>query len=289
MVSLPEGVGLEVAAKPLEGSVALVTGAARGMGRSHCLKLASDGADIVALDVGISSSSSHLAPASKGELEETVELVRKVGRRALAFYADVRSQAEMDAAVAAALSRFEGVDIVVANAGVLHIGMSWRLSEEEWREAIDVNLTGVWHTFKAVLPSMLERKRGGCIVVISSVAGIKTYPGISAYVAAKHGASALALAVASEVGAEGIRVNVLAPTSTDTEMQTGDAARARLRPDLANPTRENVAEVLAQAHLLRTPWLETQDVSNALAWLCSPAARYVTGAVLPIDAGARLK
>jgi NAD(P)-dependent dehydrogenase (short-subunit alcohol dehydrogenase family) len=251
--------------------------------------LASDGADIVALDVGLSSSTSHYCPAAKGELEETAGLIRKVGRRALACYADVRSQAEMDSAVAAALKQFEGVDIVVANAGVLHIGMSWRLSEDEWRESIDVNLTGVWHTLKAVLPSMIERKQGGCIVVISSVAGVKTFPGISAYVAAKHGATALALAVASEVGAEGIRVNVLAPTSTDTEMQTGDAARARLRPDLANPTRDDVAEVLAQAHLLPTPWLETQDVSNAVAWLCSPSARYVTGAVLPVDAGARLK
>jgi (+)-trans-carveol dehydrogenase len=269
----------------VEGKVALITGAARGMGRAHALRLAQEGADIVLLDLCRDVSSTPYPMAGDEDMVETQRLVEETGRRALARHADVRDQAQLDAAVADALDTFGRLDIVVPNAGVVSFGKTWELTEEQWTTAIDVLLTGVWHTVKAAVPSMIEAGRGGSIVIIGSAVGTRPATDLTHYVTAKHGLVGLARALALEVAEYSIRVNVVAPGSVATDMASSTAIVRLTRPDLENPTIDDIDDALRANHALPIRWAEPVDVSNAVLWLSSEEARYITGAVVPVDAG----
>ena len=272
----------------VEGKVALVTGAARGQGRSHALRLAEEGADVVVLDIGRQIGTVGYEMPGVDALEETVSLVRDVGRRSLGFAVDVRDQQGLDVAVAAAVAELGHIDIVCANAGILSSGPAWEHSEDQWNDTIGVNLTGAWHTLKATSPQMIIQGSGS-IVIVSSLAGLKGARGAVAYAASKHGCVGLMRTFAQELGPYGIRVNSVHPTSVATPMVLNDASSRALRPDLENPTFEDTVEIRSAPHLLPVPWVEPIDISNAVLWLASDEARYVTGVALPVDAGAAIK
>jgi SDR family mycofactocin-dependent oxidoreductase len=270
----------------VEGKVALVTGAARGQGRSHAVRLAEEGADIIAVDVADQIDEAPYPLPTPEDLAETVNLVEKHGRRIVARQADVRDFAALDAAVADGVSELGPVGIVVANAGISQRGIPvWEMSEEQWRAVIDINLTGVWHTVKAALPSMIEAGQGGAVVLTASSTSIKARAGLGAYVTAKHGLTGLMRTMAVELAAHRIRVNTVNPTSVPTGMLLSDRVFQLFRPDLENPTVDDAMDGFRSLNALPVPWVEPVDISNAVVWLASDEARYVTGIVLPVDAG----
>ena len=273
----------------LDGKVAFITGAARGQGRSHALRLAREGARIAAVDIAESLPSVPYPGATAADLRQTIELVGQSGGHAIAIEADVRDPAAMDAAASSALAAFGRIDVVCANAGIVSGGASWRLSEQQWRDVIDVNLTGVWHTAKAVIPAMIEARRGGSIIMTSSIAGLQGSRNISHYAASKHGVVGLMRALANELAPHGIRVNSVHPTTVATEMVLNEPTYRLFRPNVVKPTLEDAIPAFRSLNLLDVPWVEAIDVSNAVAWLTSDEARYVTGVALPIDAGASVR
>jgi (+)-trans-carveol dehydrogenase len=269
----------------LQGKVALVTGAARGLGRSHAVRLAEEGADVIAIDVCRDAATASASLARRADLAETVGLVESLGRRALPYEADVRDQAALDRAVEDGLAELGRIDIVCANAAITSFGSTWELSDDEWREVIDVNLTGTWHTVKAAIPTMIEAGRGGAIVFVNSVNGLKAGPGIGHYAASKHGGVGLMRTLASELGVHGIRVNSVHPTLVATDMAKSAAGLRRYFPDADEPTIDDLGDRMRQRHALPVPWVEPVDISNAVVWLASDEARYVTGITVPVDAG----
>jgi SDR family mycofactocin-dependent oxidoreductase len=251
--------------RDLSGRTALVTGAARGLGRAICEGLARDGADVVATDLS--------------DLDETVDAVELLGRRAIACEADVRDQGALDAVVRAGVTAFGGLDIVVANAGIANWTRFWEMTEDQWHTMIDVNLSGAWRTFKAAAPVMIEQGRGGSLTAISSVAGLKALPGQAHYSAAKHGLVGLVRAAAIELGPFDIRVNSVHPWGINTRLAQDSHVTEMLA---ANPTY-----AASFGSILESPALaEPEDVANAIVWLASDAARCVTGIQLPVDKGA---
>ena len=269
----------------LDGRAALVTGAARGMGRAFCVRLAEEGADIVALDISSPVETVDYDLAGADDLAETARLVEAAGGDVLTQRADVRVLDELDAAVAAALERFGHVDIVCANAGIVTHGLSWEMTEDTWTQMIDINLNGVWRTLRAVVPSMIEGDRGGSIIITSSAAGLKGFPAISHYSAAKHGVVGLARSLAVELGEHNIRVNTINPTVVGTPMVFNQASYDAFVPDKPNPGKSDVIEVYRALNVLPVDVIDPADVAGAVAWLASDEARYVTGVSLPIDAG----
>ncbi len=270
----------------LTGRVALVTGAARGQGRSHCVRLAEDGADIIAIDALLDFDSSFYPMASQDDLDETVRQVEALGRRIVAIKADVRSFEQLQDAVNAGLETFGRLDIVCANAGIAtNMKVAWEKTEEEWQDTIDVNLTGVWHTVKATVPAIIAGGRGGAIVLTSSLAGLKGYSHIVDYVAAKHGVNGIMRVLANEVGQYNIRVNTVCPGLIHTDMMMNDPTYQIFRPEIPNATKEDATEVFKTMQVLPTNWLEPRDVSNVIAFLVSDAARYITGVSMPVDGG----
>ena len=271
----------------LEGKVAFITGAGRGQGRSHALRLADEGADIIALDIcadAVETVSYGLA--TRADLEETVALIEAKGRRALAGEADVRDLGQVQKVVDEGLGQFGRIDVICANAGIGSWSVSYEMSAQVWKDMIDINLTGVFNTVRAALPSMVERGEGGSVVLTSSTAGLIGYQHTAHYTAAKHGVIGLMKVLAQEVGPLGIRVNAICPTSVNTPLVINDAAFELFAPDVANPGPDDVREPFAALNILPdVPWIEPSDVSEAVAWLCSDAARYVHGIALPIDAG----
>jgi SDR family mycofactocin-dependent oxidoreductase len=267
------------------GKVALITGGARGLGRAHAVRLAEEGADVVVLDLCRDVASSPYAMGHDEDMAETVRLVEAAGRRVIARQADVRDQKALDDAVAETLKTFGRLDIVVPNAGLVSFGKLWELTEEQWTTAIDVLLTGVWHTVKATVPSMITAGNGGSVVILGSAVGTKASPNIGHYVTAKHGLVGLMRSLALEVAEHSIRVNLIAPGSVETPLAASDVIFQRMRPDLDSPTIEDVDERLRANHALPVRWVQPSDVSNAVLWLASDEARYITGAVLPVDAG----
>jgi SDR family mycofactocin-dependent oxidoreductase len=269
----------------LAGKVALITGAARGQGRAHAVRLAEAGADLVAIDLAAPMSTVPYALATPEDLEQTEKLVLDLGRRIQIVRADVREQEPLDAAVAAAMAEFGRLDVVVANAGIISYGYTWETSDEQWRDVIDVNLTGVFHTVKAAVPAMLEAGNGGAIVLTSSVLGMRGTAGASSYVATKHAVVGLTKSLANELGPHRIRVNSVNPSNVATDMVLNPTTLGLFRPDLDAPTPDDVKEAMTAMHPFPIPWVDPVDVSNAVLFLASDAARYVTGISMPIDAG----
>jgi (+)-trans-carveol dehydrogenase len=273
----------------VEGKVAFITGAARGQGRSHAIRLAQEGADIIAVDLCQQVDSVPYPMATPDDLLETVKEVEALHRRIFASQADVRDFEALKWALDAGVAEFGRLDIVAANAGISSFGRADELPEQTWRDMIDTNLTGVWHTAKAAIPHMKGCGRGGSIILTSSTMGLKGMENIGHYVSAKHGLVGLMRTLALELAPFGIRVNSLHPTTVDTPMIQNTATYSLLRPDLESSTVDDAAAVFMALNALPVRWVEPIDVSNALLFLASDEARYITGATLSIDAGHTIK
>lgn len=273
----------------LDGRVALVTGAARGQGRSHALRLAAMGADLVLVDVCSDLSRIPYAQPGPADLDRTADDARAAGAEVCTVVADVRDAPAMVGAVDVAVGELGGIDVVVANAGVIQLRPATQITPEDWADVIAINLTGVWNTVAPALGPLIEQGRGGSIVITSSAAGVKGPPHMAHYAASKSGVIGLMRSLAAELGPHRIRVNCLAPTTVDTEMVHWPEAYAIFRPDLERPGREDVEGVFRDLNVLPVPWIDPVDVTEALAWLVSDEARYVTGTVLPIDAGTLIR
>jgi (+)-trans-carveol dehydrogenase len=272
------------------GKVAFITGAARGQGRSHAIRLAQEGADIIAVDLAGQIGSVPYPMATPDDLAETVKEVEALDRRIVATQADVRDYAAVKAALDDGVAQLGHLDIVSANAGIFSFGTLDQLSETEWRDMIDVNLTGVWHTAKAAIPH-LRAAGGGSMILTSSGLGLEGMPNVGHYVTAKHGIVGLMRTLALELAPDMIRVNSLHPTTVNTDMIQNAATYELFASDLpeAERTREVVSERFQSINALPIPWVEPVDISNAVLWLASDESRYVTGVTLPIDAGELLK
>jgi SDR family mycofactocin-dependent oxidoreductase len=270
-----------------DGKVAFITGAGRGQGRSHAIRLAEEGADVIALDICAESVETvGYGLATADDLDRTVAEVRARGRRAVKGVADVRALAQVQAVVDAGLTELGRIDIVCANAGIGTWATCWEMTAQQWKDMIDVNLTGVFNATRAALPSMVERGDGGCVVLTSSTAGLIGYQHTAHYSAAKHGVIGLMKVLAQELGPHRIRVNAVCPTTVNTPLVINEETFKLFAPDAADPTTEDVRAPFAALNILPdVPWIEPEDVSEAVVWLCSDAARYVTGISLPIDAG----
>ncbi|KRE22960.1 mycofactocin-coupled SDR family oxidoreductase [Agromyces sp. Soil535] len=273
----------------VDGKVAFITGAARGQGRSHAMRLAEEGADIIAIDICEPVPSNNIPPATEEDLAETVRQVEALDRRIVATKADVRDFDALKAAVDAGVAELGRLDIVAANAGIAGMpAQAVDLPEDHWSTMIDINLSGVWRTAKATIPH-LKAAGGGSIIITSSDAGLFAYPNLSHYVSAKHGLVGLMRTLALELAGDRIRVNSVHPTTVATEMVLNDTIYRLFRPDLENPTREDFASAAIAMNALPIPWVEPVDISNAVLWLASDESRYVTGVPLPVDAGAAVK
>ena len=274
----------------VEGKVAFITGAARGQGRSHAIRLAQEGADIIAVDICADIAGMQYPGATAADLEETRQRVESLDRRIVTAQADVRDLEGLQAALDNGVARLGRLDIVCANAGITTLARTaHNLSEEVWRDMIDVNLTGVWHTAKVAIPHLIDAGRGGAMVLTSSVAGMKSYQNLAHYVSAKHGVVGLMKTLAIELAPHSIRVNSIHPTQVDTPMIMNEATYKLFMPGAEHPTREGFAAASSRMNALPVPWIDPIDVSNALLFLVSEEARYITGVALPIDAGTLLK
>jgi (+)-trans-carveol dehydrogenase len=266
----------------LDGKVALITGAARGQGRAHAVTMAREGADIAALDICRNLPYPRYGLAKPEDLIETVGLVRQLQRRALGIEVDVRSARDMEAAVAETIQTFGQIDILVCNAGIADMALTWDITEEWWDVMIDINLKGYWLAVKYVVPHMLARKAGGRIIMTSSVAGLRGDPGMAHYCASKWGVVGLAKSLAQELSPHNITVNTLHPTAVNTDIIAGMAKASSM-------ATEDLVDFIQASHALPVKMIEASDVANAALWLASDEGRYITGHTLQIDAGRMLK
>lgn len=268
----------------LDGKVAFITGVARGQGRSHAVTLASEGAAIIGVDICADIPSNGYPMASREELDETVALVEAAGGKMVASVADVRDFHALKRALDAGVEQFGRLDIVLANAGIATMAFRELTIEEDlemWNDVLDVNLVGSFHTAKAAIPHLIEGGRGGSIVFTSSTAGLRGFGGLQGgglgYAASKHGIVGLMRTLANALAPHSIRVNTVHPTAVNTMMAVNPAMTAFLEnypdggPHLQNPMPVSL--------------LEPQDISAAISYLVSDAAKYVTGVTLPVDAG----
>jgi SDR family mycofactocin-dependent oxidoreductase len=268
----------------LEGKVAWITGAARGQGRAHAVKLASEGAHIVATDISGDIESVPYPTAREEDLEETISLVEDLDRRVVAVQADVRSQEQLDNAVLRGVSEFGKIDILVANAGIVSMGSLWEMSEAMWSDMIDINLSGVWRSVKAVAPTMKEA-RSGAIVMTGSANSFEPAPGHVHYVAAKHGVLGLMKNAAFELAPYNVRSNAVCPGAIDTAMLNNAMMYERFAGS-QEPSREVALESVRHYNLLNDrSMLPPEAISEAIAWLVSDEAAHVTGVALPVDGG----
>ena len=273
----------------LEGKVAFITGAARGQGASHAVRMAEEGADIIAVDICRDYATVPYPMATEADLAETVKEVEALDRRIVATQADVRDYGAVKAALDDGVAQLGRLDIVSANAGIASFGRAEELPEQTWQDMIDTNLTGVWHAAKAAIPHLIAGGRGGSIVLTSSAAGLKAYANVAHYVSAKHGVVGLMRTLALELAPHMIRVNSLHPTQVDTDMVMNEFTFKLFSPDKQNPTIEDFGPASQAMNALPIPWVEPVDISNALLFLASDEARYITGVTLPVDAGTVIK
>ena len=277
----------------VQGKVAFVTGAARGQGRSHAVRLAEEGADIIAIDVCKDIETLGYPLAKPEELEETAELVEKTGRRIVIAHADVREAEQLRNALQRGLNEFGNIDIVVAQAGIA--GMTGSPPLQAWVDVINTNLVGTINAINVVLPYLSE---GASIVATGSTAALMDThqkddpgndPGGMAYIHSKRALSCYVHDLATELAQRGIRANVIHPTNCNTDMLRSEPMYKSFRPDLEHPTLEDAEPVFYVQQAMKVPWIEPEDISNAVLWLASDEARYVTGAQLRVDAGGYLK
>jgi SDR family mycofactocin-dependent oxidoreductase len=273
----------------LEGRVAFVTGAARGQGRAHAVRLASEGADIIAIDIcGPISDTVTYPAATSEELADTVRAIESTGRKVLAREVDIRNLAAQQQVVADGIEQFGRLDIVVANAGILSWGRMFEMSEEQWDSVIDVNLNGTWRTVRAAVPAMIEAGNGGSIIIVSSSAGTKATPGNGHYSASKHGLVAITNALAIEVGEFGIRVNSIHPYSIDTPMVEPDAMMEifskypaflhSFKPMPYQPVNHDGKRGLKE-------FMTPEEVTDVVLWLASDGSATVSGSQIAVDRG----
>jgi SDR family mycofactocin-dependent oxidoreductase len=271
------------------GKVAFITGAARSQGRSHAIRLAQEGADIIAIDIaGPVKSVTGYPPATEEDLAETVKEVEALDRRIIAHKADVRDTKGLKEALDDGVAQLGKLDIVCANAGIFQTSPALDLDDAGWQETIDINLTGVWNTAKVALPHLIANN-GGSIIMTSSLAGLKALGNSIHYNAAKHGVVGIMRSVANEFAQYNIRVNSVHPTTVNTIMIQNEQVWGLFQPDNPHPTRESAVPVFRTLNALPVPWVEPVDISNAVLFLASDEARYITGVTLPVDAGAFIK
>jgi SDR family mycofactocin-dependent oxidoreductase len=264
----------------LDGKVAFITGAARGQGRAHAVKMAAEGADVIAIDICADIATAPYALSTPEDLEETVQQVKALNRRIVARTVDTRDNASVRAAVHDGVSELGRLDIVVANAGIAPLVLDPADPVQSWQDVIDTNLTGTFNTVEAALPTIVAGQEGGSVIIISSTAGIKgslamKTVGGYAYTASKHAIVGLMRGYANDYAKHSIRVNTVHPTGVDTPMVNNEA--------MANLMANR--DVSAWVNLLPVGRMTPADMSNAVAWLASDQARYITGAVIPVDAG----
>jgi len=269
----------------LDGKVAFITGVARGQGRSHALRLAEEGANIIGVDICADIASVPYPMANEDELAETIKLVEETGQSIVASVADVRNYDALKNAFDQGVSQLGPVDIVLANAGIWPTSLDPEVHLSSWHDAIDVMVTGTFYTLDITVPSMIERDQGGSIVITSSTAGLKAAgrdyyavnSGRIAYTTAKHALVGLMRTYANTLGKYNIRVNTVHPTGVNTKMVVND--------NFAQHAAKNPTEAAALQNSLPVQLLEPSDISNAVAWLCSDEGRYVTGSTFVVDAG----
>jgi SDR family mycofactocin-dependent oxidoreductase len=265
--------------------VAFITGVARGQGRSHAIRLAQEGADIIGIDFMEEIPGAPYGRATEEELADTVKAVEALDRRIIATKADVRDYEGLKKALDDGVAQLGRLDIVSANAGIsTQMVPTEDLDEAIWQNMIDTNLTGVWHTTKAAIPHLKAGGRGGSIILTSSEAGIRGYGNIAHYVSAKHGVVGLMRTLALELAPDSIRVNSIHPTQVDTDM-IQNTATYDLFTGKQGSTKEEFAEASRHVIALPIPWVEAVDISNAVLFLASDEARYITGVPLPVDGG----
>lgn len=267
-----------------DGKVALITGGARGQGRAHAVAFAERGADVVICDRCEDSDVVFYPLATEDDLAETARLVEAAGRRCIAVKADTADRAAMDALVARAESEFGRVDVAVANAGVSVAAPVQAMTSAQWSEAISSNLTGVFNTVGAVSPGMIERGYGR-IVTISSMLGRAGNTNMAAYAASKWGVIGLTKSSALDLAPYGVTVNAVAPGNISTPMIHNDALYSMMRPDLATPTRDDVAPVFQSLHAQPVPWLEAEEITRVVLFFAAEGSAHISGTVLPVDAG----
>lgn len=275
----------------LDGKVAFITGAARGQGRTHALRLARDGADIIAVDLceQIDSVEDFYELPTSEDLAETVRQVEATGRQIFSREVDVRDLDALKRAVDDGVAQLGKLNVVVANAGIFTFGQdTHKIPQNAWQDIQDINLTGVWHTYAAAAEHLMAAGAGGSVIIISSLAGFKGLANTAAYTTTKHGIVGLMKVLANELGPYGIRVNTIHPNSIDTAMVKNQAAYKLFRPDLDAPKAEDAEPAFASLNPMSKAWIEPEHVSNAVAWLASDEAYYVSGAQLPIDGGASI-
>lgn len=267
-----------------DGKVLLVTGGARGQGRSHAIEFAKEGADIVIADIARQVDTVPYAMGTEEDLRETVKMVESLDRRCVAVTADLGDSAGAASAVSAAIDQFGKLDILLVNHGLLSLSPVSEMTDQIWDDVISSDLTGVFKAVRAAVPHMVEQSFGR-IVVTASMAGRVGLPTLAHYCAAKWGAIGFVKSVAREVAANNITVNAVCPTNTSTDMVHNPEFYKVFAPDVENPTAEDVTPGFTSLNAVPVPWIEPIDVTNAIMFLASESSRYITGEALHVSAG----
>jgi SDR family mycofactocin-dependent oxidoreductase len=274
------------------GKVVFITGVARGQGRNHAVRFAQEGAAVIGLDICADVASASSGQATRGDLAETERLIEAAGGKHYLQVADVRDYNAVRTIVSEGVDRFGRLDVAVANAGIASTAAAPDMSADQWREMIDINLTGAWFTAQAAIGPIRGGGGGGSIIFTSSFCGLAPVPNMVHYNAAKHGLQGIAKTLALELGPERIRVNTINPTNVDTAMIQNDFVRHLFMPDVEHPTRADAEapnSPYTSMTVLGIPWVDVNDISEAVMFLASDAARYITGIALPVDGGQLIK
>lgn len=272
----------------LEGKVAFITGVARGQGRSHAVRLAQEGADIIGVDICRQVETVPYPTATPEDLAETVRQVEALDRRIIATEVDIRDGAALKKAADDGVAQLGRLDIVLANAGISTMHSTVDMPDEVWDTMIDINLSGQFKTIRATVPHILAGGRGGSVVLTSSLAAMKANANIAHYTAAKSGLIGLMQVLALELAPQSIRVNTVHPTTVNTDMVLNEPTYKLFRPDLENPTREDYEVAARTLNKMPTAGLDPVDISNAILYLVSDDGRYVTGTTQVVSAGGQL-
>ena len=276
----------------VDNKIALITGAARGQGRAHAVRLAEEGADIIALDICEPIATADHTFGTEEDLAETAAQVEKLDRRIVTRKVDVRDHDGLAAAVSAGVDELGGLDIICANAGMASTSQVLDLTPQNWQHGIDVILTGSFNTAHVAIPHIIAGGKGGSVIFTSSAMGLAAVQNLGHYTAAKHGIIGLMKTLALELGPQYIRVNAVCPTNVDTDMIQNSTIMKLFMPHLENPTRADAELPDSNYRLVNAipiPWVDPVDISNAVLYLASDEARYVTGVAMPVDAGFLLK